>query len=70
MSVQPIRKIVDGKEVYVFDDKEIISEMEDYHICKEGAHEQNELSRWIEEQKDDISGEHDKNDNESEHSSS
>ena len=62
MSVQPIRKCQNGKEEYVFEDHEIIKEMEDYHICKEGAHEQEELSRWIEEQKEFISADSDPND--------
>ena len=44
MSVQPMRKMVDGEEEYVFDDKDIIREIENYHISKEGAHEQDELS--------------------------
>ena len=51
MTVQPIRKKTNGKEEYVFDDEGIIKEMEDYHICKDGAHRQEELDKWIEEQK-------------------
>ena len=53
MSVQPIRRKVDGKEEYFFEDNDIIKEMEDYHICKDGAYTQDDLDTWIESQKVD-----------------
>ena len=52
MSVQPIRRTVNGKEEYAFEDKEIIEEMETYHICKEGSCGQGDLSEYIESEKD------------------
>ena len=36
--------------------------MENYYIFKEGAHEQDELSKLIDEQEDDMTGDLDEND--------
>ena len=34
MNVKPIRKTIEGKSVYLFEDQEISKELEDYHITK------------------------------------
>ena len=39
VGIQPLKKLIDGKEVYLFNDNDIHTELEDYHIRKGNSDE-------------------------------